>query len=171
LPPPLHGSLGALGSALVLLIGLIVALAGKAVARLVAFLVGGAALGLFLYQVGLSYSAHQGQIIPLILGLLGFLVGGILGVLLLPVAVGLGLGFVFFSVASSLFGGFIVPLISGLIGFVIGVVLSKPVLVVVTAALGGYLVYIGLMGIGVERLLAIAGGGLIFILGLILQLR
>jgi vacuolar-type H+-ATPase subunit I/STV1 len=52
-----------------------------------------------------------------------------------------------------------------------GALLSNPILSLATAVLEGYLIYIGLLGIGLERVVTVAGGVVILILGFILQLR
>jgi hypothetical protein len=46
-----HNTLGSIGSILVILLGVVIALAGKSLAKLVAFLLGGAALGVLLYYL------------------------------------------------------------------------------------------------------------------------
>jgi hypothetical protein len=53
----------------------------------------------------------------------------------------------------------------------LGALLSNPILSLATVVLEGYLIYIGLLGIGLKRVVTVAGGVVILILGLILQLR
>lgn len=164
--PSLYRVIGQLPAIVLIIASIVIAIAGKVFAKLLVFLVGGFSLGLILYSLG---GTIGGQMVQIILGILGFIVGGVLGLLLLPIAVGLALGFILFSLTLPL--GLIISLIAGLIGLIIGALLSNPILAFVTAAVGGYLFYLGLLGFGVDRLLAIAGGFILFIIGLVLQLR
>ncbi len=73
-----------------------------------------------------------------------FIIGGFLGLILLPIAVGLAVGSIFFLLVLTLAGGLLIPLLAGLIGFIIGALLPNPILSLTSlaiASLRGYLVY------------------------------
>ncbi|GAY25842.1 hypothetical protein ATG_10450 [Desulfurococcaceae archaeon AG1] len=158
---------GALGSILLVVLSLILAFAGKTFAKVVVFLLGGASLGLLLYYLG---NVMLGSPLSIIIGIVGFVLGGLLGVLLLPVAVGFGLALVLFTIGFSL-GGLLAGLLAGLLGFIIGFMLHNPILAFVTSAIAGYLLYVGLSGFDIDRSIALVAGVILFIVGLLIQLR
>lgn len=154
---------------LVLIIAsLLLAFIGKAAAKALAFILGGASLGLLLYSLGTQLADG---LLALILGLLGFVAGGLLGLFMLPLAVGVGLAVLFYSIALPLSGGLVVPLIAALAGLVIGVVAHNLVLAAAASALAGYLLYAGLVGLHVDRTISALAGLLLFLVGLVVQLR
>lgn len=153
---------------ILIVVSLLLAFLGKAAAKALAFILGGASLGLLLYSLGVQLS---GSFLALLLGLIGFVAGGLLGLFILPLAVGAGLALVFYSIAALLSGGLVVSIIAALVGLVIGIVAHNLILAAVSSALAGYLLYAGLVGLNIDRTVSALAGLVLFIIGLVVQLR
>ena len=73
--------------------------------------------------------------------LLGFVVGGLLGVALVSIGIGLALGYAGYLLALDLAFGVTIALVAGVIFFIVGLVLSGKILSVATAVAGGLLLF------------------------------
>lgn len=127
--------------------------AGRRIIKILAFVV----LGLILGGAGAILGAEylgMGQFGVLLGGLAGFLVGGALSLLLLPLAIGAGLGLLVYDFTRSLGASFLISVFIG-IGFVIaGIMLSSEILSAATAVFGGFLFFDALFLFGTPMLFA-----------------
>ena len=112
--------------------------AGRTLVKVVAFLVVGFVGAAFGGTLAVQYLPPQWTLIGV---LLGFLSGGLLGVALLPLGVGLAVGYAGYLFALDLALGPTAVLIAGIVSFVVGVLLSGKVLGVATAIVGGLLLF------------------------------
>ena len=159
--PPAVLLLALLGVSLVLIF------AGRALAKVVAFLavgIVGAALG----------GAVAAQNLPtyweLIGVLLGYVMGGLLGVAVLPLGVGLAVGYAAYVIALDLALGPTAALVAGVAFFVVGALLSGKILGVTTAVIGGLLLFDVLTRSGFGPTLATLVAALLTVAGLWVQL-
>lgn len=130
-PPPLL-LLGLLGASLVLIF------AGRALAKVVAFLAVGLVGAAFGGAIAVQYLPPAWSVLGV---LLGFLVGGLLGVALLVLGIGLVVGYAGYLLALDLGLGPTMALVLAVAAFVIGLVLSERILSVATAFAGGLLLF------------------------------
>jgi len=140
-----------------LAVSLALIFAGGTLAKILAFMVVGlvgAVLGGVLVA---QYISPQWDLVGV---LLGFVIGGLLGMALLPLGVGLVVGYAGYILALGFGLSSTVALVAGFIFLIIGLILSSKILKVVTAVAGGFLlfnvlVYFGL-GVSVSTLVAAA---------------
>ena len=149
-------------------VSLVLIFAGRALVKVVAFLaVGlvGAALG---GQLAALYLQPEWGIVGV---LLGFAIGGLLGVALLPLGVGLALGYAGYAIALGFAAGSTAAIIVGVAFFVVGAVLSNRIIGVATALVGGLLLFdvlVRYVGFGSDIATVVAG--VITLAGLWVQL-
>jgi hypothetical protein len=148
-------------------VSLLLIFAGKTLAKVVAFLAVGIIGAAFGGSFAVQYLAPQWQIVGL---LLGFVLGGLIGVVLLPLGVGLAVGYAGYVIALDLALGPTVAIIAGVASFVVGALLSSKVLSVATALIGGLLLFDVLTRYGFGASLATLVAALLTILGLWVQL-
>jgi hypothetical protein len=150
-----------------LTVSLVMIFAGGTLARVVAFL----AVGLVGAAVGGTLAVQYLSPAWGLTGvLLGFVLGGLLGVALLPLGVGLAVGYAGYLVALDLALGSTVALIAGVAFFVAGLMLSGKILSFVTAVLGGTILFnvLTLYGLGLIEAMLVAA--LLTLIGLWVQL-
>jgi hypothetical protein len=136
-----------------LLISLTLIFAGRAVVKVIAFLLvglAGASLGAML---AVQYLSPGGYLVG---ALLGFVLGGMLGVVAVAVGVGLAIGYGAYLLALDLSLGGTTALIIGVVSFVAGLALSNRLLGLVTALGGGILFFDLLLGYGLGLAFATA---------------
>ena len=137
-----------------LCVSLLLIFAGRKVVKILAFLVVGvigASLGATLVSHYLSTSGNLG----ILLGVLGgFLIGGVIGVLLVAVGIGLAMGYAGYLLTTAFVSVTTVPLLVGFVFFIIGVILYNKILGVVTALTGGFLLYDVLLIYGIDPILS-----------------
>ncbi len=121
-----------------LVVSLVLIFAGRTLVKVVAFLVVGFAGAAFGSALAVQYLSPQWAIIGL---LLGFVIGGLLGVALLPLGIGLAVGYAGYVIALDLALGPTAALIAGVAFFIVGAILSGKVLGAVTAVVGGLLLF------------------------------
>lgn len=153
--------LGLLGVSLLLIF------AGNTLAKVVAFLAVGVVGAAFGGSLAVQYLAPHWQIVG---ALLGFVVGGLLGVVLLPLGVGLAVGYLGYLVALDFALGPTAAIIAGVAFFVVGALLADKILGVATAAIGGLLLFDVLTRYGFGPSLATLVAALLTIVGLWVQL-
>jgi hypothetical protein len=89
----------------------------------------------------------------------GFLAGGATAVYLLPVGMGLVLGFMGYEVAANVMPFEFVPLLAGIVCFAYGLFLTDLLLPVVASATGGLILYGAIVSLGMpasETVLVVA---------------
>ena len=145
-------------------VSLVLIFAGKTLVKVVAFLavgIVGASLG---GQLAAQYLQPQWALVG---ALLGFAIGGIVGVSLLPLGIGLALGYAGYVLALSFALGATTALILGVAFFVVGALLSNKILGVATALVGGLLLFDVLTRyVGLESTVATVVAGLLTLAGL-----
>ncbi|MBI3840905.1 MAG: hypothetical protein HY297_02970 [Thaumarchaeota archaeon] len=136
--PVLNGIPGWVLFLAVLALSLVLIFAGPAIVKVIAFLVAGlvgASIGAMLAP---EYLSAGWQVLGLALG---FVIGGLLGVLLVSVGIGLLVGYAAYLVASPYVQSSTLALFVGVAFFILGVVLSDRILTLVTAFAGGLLLF------------------------------
>jgi hypothetical protein len=131
--------------------------AGSSIVKVVAFFVvgfAGASLG------GLLWAQYVGASGDFVGVLLGFVVGGLLGVALIPIGIGLLVGYAAYLVSLDLALSATVALIAGVVFFIVGLALSQKILVGVTAVAGGFLLFdvLTTLGFGLALSMLVAAG-------------
>lgn len=150
-----------------LVVSLALIFAGGTLAKLVAFLVVGLLGAVFGGFLVAQYVSPQWDLVGV---LLGFVIGGLLGVSLLPLGVGLVVGYAAYLLALGFGLSSTLALIAGVIFFVIGLVLSSKIIKIVTAVAGGFLLFNVLVYFGLAPLLSTLVAGVLTLIGLWVQL-
>lgn len=150
-----------------LVVSLALIFAGGTFAKVVAFMVVGLLGAVFGGVLVAQYISPQWDLIGV---LLGFVVGGLLGVALLPLGVGLVVGYAAYLLALGFGLGSTLALAAGVIFFIIGLVLSSKIIKVVTAVAGGFLLFNVLVYFGLSPLVSTLVAGVLTLLGLWVQL-
>ena len=153
--------LALLGASLVLIF------AGRTLAKVVAFLVVGFVGAAFGGQLAAQYLPPPWAVLFMVIG---FAVGGLLGVVLLPLGVGLVVGYAGYLVALDLVLGHLPALVAGAALFAVGALLSGKILGAATALVGGFLLFGVLTHYGFDQTLATLVAAFLAIMGLWLQL-
>ncbi len=148
-------------------ISLVLIFAGRTAAKVVAFLAVGLVGAAFGGTLAAQYLPPYWSMIGL---LLGFVVGGILGVALLALGIGLLVGYVAYLMALGFALGPTISLLVGVAFFIVGVVLSGKILTLATAVFGGVLLFDVLTRYGFGPTMAIVVAGAITLIGLWVQL-
>jgi hypothetical protein len=149
-------------------VSLLLIFAGRTLAKVVAFLAVGMIGAAFGGSIAVQYLVPQWQIVGL---LLGFVMGGLLGVVLLPLGVGLAVGYAGYVIALDLALGPTAAIIAGVALFVVGALLSSKILSVATAMIGGLLLFDILTRYGFGSILATLVAALLTLVGLWVQLE
>lgn len=137
-PHSLSG-LGATVYALALaIISLALLFAGRSVIKAVVFLAGGLAAATIGLAAGGILLGPVGAIAG---GFIGFVIGGAMGVLLVPVGLGLALGYFAYLSTRFLAHSEILAVSVGVVLFFVGVAASTRILELVTAMVGGVIMY------------------------------
>ncbi len=121
-----------------LALSLVLIFAGKTLVKVVAFVAVGIVGAAFGGTLAAQYLAPSWQIVGL---LLGFVIGGLLGVALIALGIGLAVGYAAYVLALDFALGPTVALIAGVVFFIVGLALSGKILTVGTAIIGGLLLF------------------------------
>ena len=124
--------LGLLGLSLVLIF------AGSALVKVVAFIVVGLAGATFGGALAAHFLAPSWEFLGI---LLGFVLGGLVGVALIAIGIGFAAGYAAYLVTLDLALGQTAALLAGVIFFVVGLALSGKILSVGTAIVGGLILF------------------------------
>jgi hypothetical protein len=138
-----------------LVISLLLIFVGSRLAEGLAFVV----VGLVAASIGFALGVPFGTPSSLVGFVAGFLLGGAAAVLLLPVGMGLALGFMGYQVAASLTGIELVPVMVAIVCFTYGLFLTDLLLPVVSSAAGGLMLYDAAISLGMptpEMVLVVA---------------
>jgi len=167
---PITGTLPAGALLLSLLaVSLLLAFAGRAIVKVIAFLVVGlvgAAVGATLVVQFLPTYGTLGTLLGL---LIGFVAGGLIGVALVAVGIGLATGYAAYLLTTSFVSGTTIPLVVGIVFFLIGLALYGRILGLVTALAGGLLLFDVLTMYGLGSTLSIVLAALVAIAGVYVQ--
>ena len=94
--------------------------------------------GLLGLTMGSAYLGLPGALVGFVTG---FLLGGLASILLLPLGIGIAMGFMGYAVAKIFIGIPFAPPLIGVVAFAYGILLTDLLLPVVSAALGGVILY------------------------------
>jgi hypothetical protein len=150
-----------------LVVSLALIFAGGTLAKVVAFIVVGLLGAVFGGVLVAQYISPQWDLLGV---LLGFIIGGILGVTLLPMGVGLVVGYAAYIIALGFGLSSTVALVAGVIFFVVGLVLASKIIIFVTAVAGGFLLFNVLTYFGIDPLASTLVAGGLTLIGLWVQL-
>lgn len=164
--PPVLGHVPAELLLALLGVSLVLIFAGKILVKVVAFLVVGLVGAAFGGTLVAQYVSPQWALIGL---LLGFAIGGLLGMALLPLGVGLVVGYAGYIAALDFALGTTMALVAGVAFFVVGAMLSNKVIGVVTAVAGGLLLFDVLTRYGLGSTMATVVAALLTVVGLWVQ--
>lgn len=159
---------GTLLAVVVILVSLALIFAGRALIKALVFIaagLAGASLASFLAATYIGGSA------VLIAAVIGFIVGGLLGVALLPLGIGIALGYVGYSVAQFITGSIAAAMLIGIILFVAGIFLAGRILVGISVALGGLMLLSGLRLLDLPTTVSAAAAVILAVIGLWVQSR
>ena len=126
----------------IMLVGVVLAFAGRLVWRNVMSFVGAILGGIFGFTFG---TAIGGPIIGLVVGILGAMIGGTVFMFLMEIGLGVVAGLLAYLVASIVFDSMLIGLVFAAIAFVITIVFVEQAISVVTAIVGGLLVGIAML--------------------------
>ncbi len=150
-----------------LALSLVLIFAGKTLVKVVAFFVVGIAGAAFGGTLAAQYLAPSWQVVGMILG---FVIGGMLGVALIALGIGVALGYAAYVVALDLAFGPTAALIAGVVFFIVGLALSGKILTVGTALVGGLLLFNVLTHYGFGSTMATLVASALTLVGLWVQL-
>lgn len=122
-------------------LSLILVFAGRAIVKVIAFLIVGLAGASIGGMLGAQYLASMGASGALLGILLGFVLGGLLGVVSVAVGIGLAIGYAAYLLALDFAASTTIAIAVGVALFIVGVAISGKVLGVVTAVAGGLLFF------------------------------
>lgn len=133
-----------------LVVSLLLIFAGRKVVKALAFLI----VGLMGASVGGEFAAHYltslGSLGTVLGLLIGFVAGGLIGLLLVRVGIGLVVGYAAYLLTVDVVSSTIVALVVGFVFFVVGWLLYNKILSLVTAVAGGFLLYDALRLYGLD---------------------
>jgi hypothetical protein len=152
-----------------LVVSLALVFAGRKIVKVLAFLV----VGLIGASIGgilaAQYLTSMGSLGTLLVVLAGFLLGGLIGLLLVAVGIGLAVGYGAYILTTTFVSGTTVPLIVGFVFFIIGVALYGRILGIITALAGGLLLFDVLTLYGLSSPLSIALAVVVTLAGIWVQ--
>ena len=139
---------------------------GRRVIKAVAFILGGLAGA---YFGGILGAAFPGSFGTLVAEVIGFLLGGFLGMSFLSFAIGLGLGYAGYAITQAILGSTLASLSIGLVLFVVGMILAGKILHLVSEIFGGFLLLNVLTFMGLPLEVALVAVIILSSLGLWVQ--
>jgi hypothetical protein len=152
----------------IILVGLALAFFGKAVFKWLIILAGGIVGGTALALVAQAYG--QSELVVLGATIIGFIIGGLLGIFLVYVSVFLIGAYIGYLLVLTFTSNIIAVAIVAIIFGILAIIIFKFALPILTAIVGGSMVGQGLMLAGVIYPVAAVIGIAVIILGAIYQL-
>lgn len=150
-PHAISGIGGIVFAVVLFVVSLALMFAGRSIIKGLAFLIVGLAGAAFGLASGGLLLGPVGAVIGAVLG---FLVGGALGLLLVHIGMGLALGYFGYLAIRDMTHVFALAAVVGVILFFVGVAVSSKLLDLVTAVLGGVIFYGVLVFFGASQPLA-----------------
>ena len=111
---------------------------GRKLIKAIIFVLGGLAGAYLAAIIGAPYLATTGLLLA---ELAGFVIGGLFGLLLLPLGIGLALGLIGYAVTENLVASHLAAITIGAALFVLGIALAGDILAVLSVLLGSLLLY------------------------------
>jgi hypothetical protein len=151
-PPPIANQVVNITEGLIAIaVALVLMFMGRLLIKMIAFI----AVGLILGEVGAFVGGSYFGPLGLVVGALGgFLIGGTLSLVILPLAIGFAAGLLAYDLSGAMTSYFLISVMIGIIFFALGVVLSSQMLSVATAVFGGIIFLDALLLFGVPFLVA-----------------
>jgi len=159
-----------IGPIIILALALLLIFAGKGVIKAIIFVIAGLAvlsIALVFAAIYLSLSLP----VLIILALAAFIVGGVIGILLLPVGIGIALAVVGYSITQPLFNNTLIALVIAVILFIAGIILADKILIIASVFLGGLMLLSAITALGVPVLAAVLLAIILSCLGIVVQSR
>ena len=150
-----------------LVVSLALIFAGGTLAKVLAFIVVGLLGAVFGGVLVAQYISPQWDLVGV---LLGFVIGGLLGMALLSLGVGLVVGYATYIIALGFGLSSTAALVAGAVFFIVGLVLSSKIIKVVTAVAGGFLLFNVLVYFGLDPLVSTLVSLVLAVVGLWVQL-
>lgn len=151
-------------------ISLLLIFAGRIVVKVFAFLVVGLIGASIGGMLGAQYLSSLGWVGSLLGALMGFFVGGLIGVALVAVGIGLAVGYGAYLLTLELISSTTAAIVVGFVFFVIGLVMYNKILPVVTGLAGGILLYDAMVLYGLNPTLSAVVAALLALVGIWVQL-
>jgi len=150
---------------------LLLIFAGRAVVKIFAFLVVGLVGASIGGMLGAQYLSSLGDLGTILGALMGFFVGGLIGVALVAFGIGLAVGYGAYLLIMDLVSNSTAAILVGFVFFVIGLIMYNKILPLVTAVAGGFLMYDALNLLGLNSTLSAILAALVTIAGIWIHLR
>ena len=141
----LHGFPYTVSLLLLLVLGLALCFAGRALIKGLAFIITGVIVGIIGAAIGVTFLGPLGLLLGAVVG---FIVGGFLGLLVVRLGVGIALGYLGYSISGGYVSSAIIPIVVGVVLFFVGIALTNQLLSISTAVVGGLLVFEVMSAIG-----------------------
>jgi hypothetical protein len=153
---------------LLLIFGIVLALVGRRLVKVLFFLAGGILGASISFTV---FSSWFSSIPPMFGAILGFAVVGGLAYLFAPLAFGLILAALGYLVSGYFISLIIIPIVIAVACFIIGILLFNHFLSIATAIGGGMMVWYSLQTLGLPAPISPIMGIILMVLGVYVQLR
>ncbi|GBC68775.1 hypothetical protein HRbin01_00460 [archaeon HR01] len=141
---------------------------GRKIAKVLAFIAGGIVLALLV----LTYlDQYLGGVLTIAGAVVGFLVGGVLAIVLLRLGIGIAMGIISYYIAVWAGAELIVGILVGLVFFAVGFLLADKILSVITAVLGALIAVQALIFLGLPFIVSLSIAVILAVLGMYVQLR
>jgi len=158
-----------LGPLIFAILAFLLIFAGKTVVKAVIFIVTGFIASGFAVMLTQLYGINLPLTVILVLAM--FIIGGLVGLFLLPLGIGLSLGVIGYSIASTLQSSFIIALLIGMIMFVLGVTLAEKIIIALSAVLGAFILITAAIELGIPLPISILGAIILAAIGIVIQIR
>ncbi len=126
---------------ILLIVSLLLIFYGRKIVKVLAFLIVGLIGASIGGMLGAQYLTSIGVLGRFLGILIGFVAGGLIGLLLVSVGIGLIVGYAAYLLTIDLVSNSTAAFVVGFVFFIIGVVVYNKILTVVTAVAGGFLLY------------------------------
>lgn len=154
---------------ILIILGLLLVFIGRKLVKILTFLTGGLAGALLAYHYSLP---TVGVPLAYVIGIIGFIIVGLIAYALLYVAAGIVAGFLVYLFTRPLFGDILIPIILAVIAFAAVIILFNKILSIGTAILGAIVVSFGINQlIPLHSYISLAIVVLLSILGSYVQLK
>jgi hypothetical protein len=154
-----------------LVVSLLLIFAGRIVVKALAFLVVGLIGASIGGMLGAQYLTSLGSAGSILGVLIGFVAGGLIGLLLVRAGIGLAVGYAAYLLTLDIVSDATVAVVIGIIFFLIGVVLYNKILSLVTAVAGGFLLYDALRLYGLAPTVSTVLAAVVTLAGIWVQYR
>ena len=154
-----------------LVVSLLLIFAGRIVVKALAFLVVGLIGASIGGMLGAQYLTSLGSAGSILGVLIGFVAGGLIGLLLVRAGIGLAVGYAVYLLTRDIVSDAIVAVVVGIVFFLIGVILYNKILPLVTAVAGGFLLYDALRLYGLAPTVSTVLAAVVTLAGIWVQYR